>query len=162
MSIFNVGDKVRRTAPSHKYDTVYVVNGNIYTIEKVGTNSIKVKEDDVHTYDEQYFELVESVPMFMVGDIVEAFGVRGVVETLKNSNVGVRFFDNNFQVFYFDGKAAQWHKTPSLKFIERPLKEVTFNARVYAGGLNTGMLENISELKTFVGKNVEVTVKVKE
>lgn len=59
---------------------------------------------------------------FEVGDIVEAFGVRGVVEgNALDESIQVRF-GTHVTYFYPDGKAALWHATPSLKLIERPRK----------------------------------------
>lgn len=66
---------------------------------------------------------------FKVGDIVEAFGIRGVIlnidETVFRMNVE---FDGIHSVIYnLDGHLCHWHKEPSLKFIKRPkkYKEVT-------------------------------------
>ena len=66
---------------------------------------------------------------FKVGDIVEAFGVRGVIlnidETVFRMNVE---FDGIHSVIYnLEGYLCFWHKEPSLKFIKRSkkYKEVT-------------------------------------
>lgn len=68
---------------------------------------------------------------FQVGDIVEAFGVRGEIISLENSPsypILVKFYDTgtfwNKAAFIIDGKFEDWHKEPSLKLIERPKKKV--------------------------------------
>ena len=63
---------------------------------------------------------------FKVGDIVEAFGVRGEVTcTDRKTFVEVRL-DHNVDCFEFykDGRYEHWHKTPSLKLIRRKKQRV--------------------------------------
>ena len=68
-----------------------------------------------------------------VGDIVEAFGVRGIVESERFLSNGtdiecklyeIRFEKDNKISFYSDGKLNYWHKTPSLKLIEKKNKPI--------------------------------------
>lgn len=65
---------------------------------------------------------------FKVGDIVEAFGCRGVVVALNESrSEPIVEFEGVFNVrknFYRDGKYFEWAKEPSLKLISRPKKKV--------------------------------------
>lgn len=66
---------------------------------------------------------------FMVGDIVEAFGLEGrVVETKGRFNFMTFEIDVLFSIngvdevrsFSKDGNYEHWHKTPSLKLVARP------------------------------------------
>lgn len=65
---------------------------------------------------------------FKVGDIVEAFGLSGIVEAIGNSYgnppVVVRFEGGETVFFLPDGKYCDWHKEPSLKLIERSKNKV--------------------------------------
>lgn len=67
---------------------------------------------------------------FKVGDIVEAFGVRGVVtKVLSNGGHPVlvdfeRLPGEAEEEFTPDGRLFYWHKEPSLKLIERQKKKV--------------------------------------
>lgn len=60
---------------------------------------------------------------FKVGDIVEAFGCRGVVVKLdKNFDYSVEVFFDDYQGsidFLGSGQLFRWHKEPSLKLISR-------------------------------------------
>lgn len=60
---------------------------------------------------------------FQVGDIVEAFGVRGVVKDVNpsESQLIIVEFENGPSVacFFIDGRACAWHKKPSLKLAEK-------------------------------------------
>jgi ribosomal 30S subunit maturation factor RimM len=65
-------------------------------------------------------------PEFQVGDIVEAFGVRGKVTEVTafvyvkyDTEYAPRTSNNSFLP---DGRSCSWHVTPSLKLIERPKK----------------------------------------
>ena len=61
---------------------------------------------------------------FRAGDIVEAFGCRGVVAS-SGDLIFVRFNeDDRISTFQLDGKEIYWHKLPSLKFVSRPKKKV--------------------------------------
>jgi len=65
---------------------------------------------------------------FQVGDIVEAFGVRGRVDRADTSVISVTYTDPSAaciaggNAFTPDGRLHIWHVTPSLKLIERPRK----------------------------------------
>lgn len=81
-------------------------------------------------------------PQFQVGDIVEAWGVRGVVREIVGELVfvqvkGVDGIDR-VDSFYLDGKYLPWHLKPSLIFISRPKKtrkvEKTIWVNVYPRG----------------------------
>ena len=64
---------------------------------------------------------------FMVGDLVETFGVRGEVVSITGGfhyPVGVYFDNGHASYFTENGKDLDWHKEPSLKLIERPEKKV--------------------------------------
>ncbi len=68
--------------------------------------------------------------MFEVGDIVEAYRVRGKVDEIdsdpNNLYPVLVWFDSLYSdCFTLDGKTRSWHKEPSLKLIERPKKKVT-------------------------------------
>ncbi len=69
-----------------------------------------------------------SEQQFQVGDIVEAFGCRGEVSRIDNTDcwpVDVVFPEVKEQgSFLLDGRDSVWHKAPSLKLIERPKKKV--------------------------------------
>ncbi len=67
---------------------------------------------------------------FKKDDIVEAFGVRGVVTTTENPiheiyPIEVKF-DKGLRYINFmtDGRSSEWHKIASLKLVERPKKEL--------------------------------------
>jgi len=63
-----------------------------------------------------------------VGDIVEAFGVRGTVTAIADTlayPIRVVFEHERLdeaEGFYRDGRHEWWHKTPSLKLIEKKNK----------------------------------------
>lgn len=61
---------------------------------------------------------------FKVGDIVEAWGVRGVVVPNDYDDSICVQFEGHDPVYFFypDGKEKKWHKELSLKLIERPIK----------------------------------------
>lgn len=64
---------------------------------------------------------------FEVGDIVEAFGLKGKITNIYDKALyplEVNFENNHIFGFMIDGKYANWHKEPSLKFISRPKKKV--------------------------------------
>lgn len=68
---------------------------------------------------------------FKVGDIVEAFGMRGEIVSIdarisKYGYLVVRYAVENDKRGYFcaDGRLESWHKAPALKLIERPKKKV--------------------------------------
>ena len=76
---------------------------------------------------EEVVEDKKEIFRFKVGDIVEAFGLRGVV-TSSNNPIGnalfVEFKSGEATWFRTDGTLKHWHKEPSLKLIERPKKKV--------------------------------------
>lgn len=65
---------------------------------------------------------------FQVGDVVEAFGVEGVVSEIDDNEphypLLVKFPNGEQDYFAISGKYISWHKEPSLKLIERPKKKV--------------------------------------
>lgn len=84
---------------------------------------------------------------FKVGDKVEAFGVEGdVINDDINDDWGdvypifVHFENGHHVSFTSDGKSHKWHKTPSLKLIERPKKTRVFKEFVNTAGLISGYL----------------------
>lgn len=76
-------------------------------------------------YDFNFELMKEEVMEFKKGDIVEAFGLEGVVIEIDHDDptlpILVRYKDSE-QINYFtnDGKFNSIHKLPSLKLIERP------------------------------------------
>jgi hypothetical protein len=61
---------------------------------------------------------------FIVGDIVEAWGLRGEVTRTytainKMEMVHVSIGGHGNHMFYSDGRKVTWHKEPTLKLIER-------------------------------------------
>ena len=71
---------------------------------------------------------MKSKKSFKPGDLVEWCGARGVVTKLdfdEHLSVRVKFDDNSVWVFTRDGRACDWHKTPSLVLVSRPKKMVT-------------------------------------
>lgn len=71
--------------------------------------------------------------MFKVGDIVEAFGVKGkVIETDEERLYGVAvefLIQKELKTYGFtrDGLSEAWHKEPSLKLIDRPQRTKKVN-----------------------------------
>lgn len=62
---------------------------------------------------------------FKVGDIVEAFGCRGVVTVMGCTEMEVAFENGQNFMFWLDGKYFEWAKESQLKLIERPKKKVS-------------------------------------
>lgn len=81
---------------------------------------------------------------FEVGDIVEAFGVRGKITEITEDHlypIEVLFDNNEGEAFTSDGKQHVWHKAPSLHLIERPKKK---NKRVFKEWISSeGILKNV-------------------
>lgn len=169
---FKAGDKVKCVSDNYHY----VDKGEIYTISSTSNSGRlvfrTVKEHTSHEYNPDNFELVEeptqaSVPQFQVGDIVEAFGVRGKVLEIRDDLVyGVivcfECENNSFQLmFQMNGIYEGWHKTPSLKLIERPPKEITFESVVNDGELFHANIFD-EKLNPYINKKVSVTIKVLE
>jgi len=62
---------------------------------------------------------------FKVGDIVEAFGVCGIIIAEHGKIMTIQLDGvTGTDSFLKDGRAADWHKEPSLKLVERPKKKV--------------------------------------
>jgi hypothetical protein len=62
---------------------------------------------------------------FQKGDTVAAFGIQGkVVETnyMNNFPIFVHFENGEKECFTADGRYKQWHRAPTLIFIERERK----------------------------------------
>ena len=83
--------------------------------------------------------------MFKVGDIVEAWGVRGVVTGYVNQPEYIEVKFDNAQAyvttFFVDGKYMAWHEEPSLKLVKRPkakVKKVLYQAIVKDEGSHSG------------------------
>lgn len=72
---------------------------------------------------------------FKVGDKVKAWGMNGVVTELEKNYIHpivVKFDSGRVASFYLDGRASDWHKTPTLKLrkfkkVDKPPKEVWLN-----------------------------------
>lgn len=116
---------------------------------------------------------------FKPGDIVEAFGLRGVVRSIKNGSIYPVEVDldiedySEYEVFTVDGLLHEWHKTPSLTLIERPKKTkvVTMYQAILLGAsgryyLSEELFENEAQAKkafpdSFIKLNhVPITVEV--
>lgn len=92
---------------------------------------------------------------FQIGDIVEAFGVRGSVVIPENDYVKVEFNDVGFvNFFYPDGRYCEWHKEPSLKLIERPKKMVRKEVDVKLSHINSLVILSCPEIEKLVGKKI--------
>jgi hypothetical protein len=61
--------------------------------------------------------------LFQVRDRVEWAGCEGEITSIENKWLLVQFGENH-ERFCPDGKFHYWNKEPSLKLIERPIKEV--------------------------------------
>lgn len=76
---------------------------------------------------------------FKIGDIVEAFGLNGIVKDIlgipSDPLIEVDFNVNETnmidRLFFKNGTFQKWHKTPSLKFISRPKKKVVKTFETY-------------------------------
>ncbi len=77
--------------------------------------------------------------MFKVGDIVEAFGVRGKVVSIDGAfrrfPISVSFINDIECSYTIDGLQSEWHKTPSLILISRSKKLIskTYYTIVFKG-----------------------------
>lgn len=71
---------------------------------------------------------------FQTGDIVEAWGVDGVVRSI-GCFIHVKFSTRDTANFYLDGKLEEWHAEPTLKFVSRPKRKVkkTIWVNIYEG-----------------------------
>lgn len=79
---------------------------------------------------------------FQVGDIVEAFGIKGkivAIDTTYPESLPVEVVFNNEQKmkewFALDGRESLWHITSSLKLIDRPIKKVKKWVNLYRDGM---------------------------
>lgn len=64
---------------------------------------------------------------FKVGDIIEAFGLRGVIRKINPTAaypVFVEYEDGFADYFRLDGRKDRWHKTASLVLVERPKPKI--------------------------------------
>lgn len=140
--MFKPGDKIRCIAGYYE-----LTKGITYTVEDLGTDltgNKTVKLVGVDNYwNEGRFELVQpelvqepsSKTQFKVGDIVEWCGARGIVTKFdfgEHLSVRVKFDDNSVWSFTRDGRACDWHKTPSLFIVSRPKKMVTKTVEAWA------------------------------
>ena len=166
MTKFKIGDKVKCLKNYPKQFT----KDKIYEIIESSNLLCYIKADDLGTYNSwvaDNFELVSHAPAFLKGDIVEACGIRGVVDFV-NPDTDSRFpvnvtFDNEENDFFTaEGKTLPWHKEPTLKLVERPAPptEVTFETTILNWDGATAAATD-KNLKPFLGKQVIVTVKLK-
>ena len=127
--MFKVGDKVYRINVDGVRSYGKIINvfmGDVYPV---------VAEFDGHkltyTLDGRFLEkrkepsifLAEDT-MFEVGDEVSAFGVRGIVEAIRENEVIVALENRLKFTFYKDGMYFNWAKEPSLKLIKKAKKKV--------------------------------------
>jgi hypothetical protein len=71
---------------------------------------------------------------FKVGDVVEAFGLRGTVVKIYSEFVNpveVKYEDGEYTLFTLDGKLHHHHKLPSLKLISRAKRKVKKEVKVW-------------------------------
>ena len=76
-----------------------------------------------------------------VGDVVEAFGVRGKITSISNFRVLTVLFDDlddAWMDFCEDGKHYLWHRTLSLRFISREKKKVRNTVTAWANVFRDG------------------------
>lgn len=138
--MFKVGDKV----VSKKYGEGIVLDnaiiGTSFPVGVVFEDGLRVyftKEGRFYENEESEKDIVldEQPVGFQVGDIVEAFGLKGVVVEINHEEVFPVFvYFNETQeneVFTFDGKFYAEHLNPTLKLIERPKKKVRETVRGY-------------------------------
>lgn len=140
MSKFKVGDKVRLKAGP--------LVGNEGVVTRLSSCEdiyiVAISKDVTFALEESDIELIEDTkPEFKVGDIVEAFGVRGVVERIHSNYsssvpVVVRLDNGVVKSFYLDGRAYSWAKEPTLKLIERPKKKEKRVVKVWVNVYSTG------------------------
>lgn len=90
---------------------------------------------------------------FKVGDIVTAFGLEGVVDSITPANnfpIEVDFKMEGYESFLLNGKLHDWHKEPSLKLVRRAeeFEEVLGYQAVYqANGYNSWIPDTIFKIK---------------
>lgn len=64
------------------------------------------------------YEGIQETGTFSPGDIVTAFGNRGIVKSISNNGMFVIVKFDDFEstvVFNKDGRLMKWHKRPSLR-----------------------------------------------
>lgn len=116
----------------------------------------------VINFDNDLCELVET-QNFQLGDVVEAFGLKGVVDNITDTiyPIQVLWENNASDTFTREGKLDTHHKEPSLKLLERPVKEVSFECELKSNTGNNYVSIHSHDLNQFIGKEVVVTVKLK-
>lgn len=95
---------------------------------------------------------------FKVGDIVEAFGLRGEVTRSGDLYIYVSFPEGRGAQFLLDGREENWHTEPSLKLISRPSKKVkkVFYQAVVSSGiqrnyfLSDGLFQNSKDAENYL------------
>lgn len=93
---------------------------------------------------------------FQVGDKVRAYGLDGVVDSIKGHSmwpIRVTFESEYLDSFLTDGRASSHHKEPSLILIERPIKKVKKSFWLWAdaeGVMNDNLMDE--SFKTPSGK----------
>ena len=114
---------------------------------------------------------MEKTNEFRVGDVVEAFGVRGRVTDIKTSirtwayPVLVTFDlkDENdisyVDYFNMEGKRSSWHRVPDLKLISRPkkVKKILYEAVIKSSMYferSRILFENIEDVKKAYGNPI--------
>lgn len=135
---FKVGDKIRlKTGPLIGQEGVVVQvlpDVEVYTVKISTGEHFALAESDI-----------ESITEFKVGDIVEIFGVRGVVKTVSFPHP----FPDPFPIkvwldigrgvsFTEDGRYFSWAKEPTLKLIERPKKKEKRTVRMWVNVYSNG------------------------
>lgn len=137
---FKPGDLVECVDACDTYDLEL---GKIYTVLEIPEKGpcIILKEFKPCVYwNKNRFKLYEkpeelTKPTFKVDDVVEWCGARGIVTKFdfgEQLSVRAKFDDNSVWSFTRDGRACDWHKTPSLVFISRPKKMVTKTVEAWA------------------------------
>ena len=103
---------------------------NISCVECFNSPDGKECVDNFHTIEEKakaYIAEHKEKPvekfLFQVGDIVSWMGAKGTVVEVEYEAPTARFVGSVDKRFFSDGKFCDWHHEPSLKLIERPIKE---------------------------------------
>lgn len=158
-----VGMRVRRKPGSRRVQNF--PEGAVGIINSIGSNGYFVTPAGSTKEIFCYKENLEAVLDFEIGDKVTAFGVEGVVYSVKVTDqddpysVVVQFplFGDKRILFTADGKYETWHAEPSLKLIEKwkPMKE---EIKIFVSN-TIHKLDLVDQFDgKFGGKNVRITI----
>ena len=131
---FKVGDKVRLKVGALAGHEGVVAQ----VLPDVEVYTVKISKGEHYALTESDIELITE---FKAGDIVEAFGVRGVVTHVSESDhfsVSVKFDNQATLYFTKEGNYLAWAKEPTLKLIERPKKKEKRTVSIWINVYSTG------------------------